>query len=180
MGQKPSLNQNEEQGEICRTHGESASCRCGCVARIIGQVYGKLVTTRLASLVADSYHPGRISEKSAQQIILVVRVAEQFALDAGFVQETEANEYSLAKIIAAQKARDKETLVHLRQGLTQIKTQIAALAHENRRYLEESLRTIEDLVQIIVRNSDRSEHYGRDSYVRTGPVRRSGVVFGEV
>lgn len=104
----------------------------------------------------------------------------QIAHEAEIVSAEEIQEYSLTKIIAALPQNEKNTLLNLRFALVGIKTKIAALAQENKRYLEESLKTIEDLVKIITRSCDNTERYGRDTYLKSSSNSRAGLVYGEV
>jgi hypothetical protein len=86
------------------------------------------------------------------------------AKSAGLIGQDD--EYSLVRILSALKSKDKGTLVNLNMALNEMKRKIAALSHENRVYLEESLKTIEDLVHIITRSTLREERYGRENYLR--------------
>lgn len=104
----------------------------------------------------------------------------QTAFDSGILDPEQIEGYSLLKIIAALPRKDTVTLANLRYTLTGVKTRITAMAHENKRYLEESMRTIEDLVQIILKNCERNERYGRDTYLRPSYNTRPGLVRREV
>lgn len=102
------------------------------------------------------------------------------ALESGILDPLNVEEYSLLKIISALPNRDKGTLANLRVVLNGLKSKIAALAHENRKYLEESMKTVEDLLQIIIRNCDRDERYGRNSYLNPSLAKRAHLILGEV
>jgi hypothetical protein len=102
------------------------------------------------------------------------------AVSAGMLDPDQSETYSFTRLIAVIPGAEKATLLHNRSTLFTIKNTIVAMARENRRFLEESMKTVEDLVQIIIRNCDREEHYGRDSYMRQSPTRRFALVRGEV
>jgi len=98
------------------------------------------------------------------------------AMEAGFIIEEDQSKYSLVKIIAALPVREKGTLVNLNMALNEMKQKIAALSHENKVYLEESLKTINDLVGIITRSCVREERYGRETYMRPTSYGRMAVM----
>lgn len=104
------------------------------------------------------------------------------AREAGLVSDGDPGEYSLNQIVQALPVRDKRTLVNLSMALNHVKRRIASLSRENRLYLEESLKTIEDLVRIITRNCVREERYGRETYTRQGNYRprMAAAMRGEV
>ena len=102
------------------------------------------------------------------------------AIEAGILDAEENQEYSLMRIIAALPRNEKTVLLNVRFTLVGIKTKVNAMAQENKRYLNESLKTIEDLVGIITRNCEKNERYGRDSYLRTSVQTRSKLVYKEV
>jgi hypothetical protein len=135
-----------------------------------------IIKADVGSLWSYTRQKNELSEKITE----IRREIMDVAIESDILNEDDAKEYSLLKIINALPKSKKATLVNLRLALTSIKTHISALAHENRKYLEESMKTIEDLVHIIIQNSERSEHYGRDSYLKRGPARCSGLVLGEV
>lgn len=116
---------------------------------------------------------GNKVDKIRQQIM-------EIAFEANILDPDQIDGYSLLKIIAALPRKDAVTLSNLRFTLASIKTRISAMAHENKRYLEESLKTIEDLVQIIMQHCDRNERYGRDTYLRPAFSTRAGLIQREV
>ncbi|MBU1169646.1 MAG: flagellar protein FlgN [Proteobacteria bacterium] len=135
---------------------------------IIGADIGSLwIHTRKKQEIADKIHEIR------DRIMAI-------ALDAEILVQEDTRAYSLLKIISALPNSEKSTLVHVRFALNGVKNMITALAHENRKYLEESMKTVEDLVQIIIRNSNRDERYGRDRYMRHSLAKRPNLILGEV
>ncbi|GAB6094300.1 hypothetical protein JCM14469_05520 [Desulfatiferula olefinivorans] len=101
------------------------------------------------------------------------------AVSGGLLEEGQAGTYSFSRLIAAIPGSGKANLLHYRSALYTIKNTIVAMARENRRFLEESMKTVEDLVQIIIRNCERDERYGRDRYLRQGSAPRAALVRGE-
>lgn len=122
----------------------------------------------------------RSKTEIADKIDKIRKQIMEIAFESGILDPQIIEEYSLMKIIEALSRKDAVILANLRFTLVGIKTRIAALVHENKRYLQESLRTIEDLVHIITQNCDRSERYGRDTYLRPSYNARSNLVRGEV
>jgi hypothetical protein len=74
--------------------------------------------------------------------------------------------YSFATIVASFPEKERKIMNEHIRILTLLKRQIASVVNENKRYLEESLRTVEDLMHIFTRNCGREERYGRDNYLR--------------
>lgn len=98
------------------------------------------------------------------------------AVEAKLIDGENQSEYNLVKVVAALPIREKGTLVNLNMALNEMKRKIAALSHENKVYLEESLKTINDLVGIITRSCVREERYGRETYMRPASYSRMAVM----
>jgi hypothetical protein len=118
----------------------------------------------------------REKKELADKILELKRTIYIHAIESELINEEDQSNYSLIKIIAALPTREKGTLVNLNMALNEMKRKIAALSHENRVYLEESLKTIEDLVGIITRSYVREERYGRETYMRPSSYGRMAVM----
>ncbi len=89
--------------------------------------------------------------------------------------------YSLNALVSMVPNREKAVLMNLSMALNDVKRKITALSRENRIFLEDSLKTIEDLVRIITTSCVREERYGRETYTRQGAyAQRMTVMRGEV
>lgn len=126
--------------------------------------------------VASLWTYAREKRELAEKIHEIRQTVYDLAEEAGLVGDMTFTEYSLARIIAAVAVRERGTLVNTHMALNEIKRKIAALSHENRLFLEESLKTIEDLVHIITRNCVREERYGRETYMRPTTYGRMAAV----
>ncbi len=126
--------------------------------------------------VASLWTYAREKRELAENIHDIRRTVFDLAEEAGLTGDMVFAEYSMAKILAAVPVREKGSLVNVNMALNEIKRKIAALSHENRMYLQESLKTIEDLVHIITRSCVREERYGRETYMRPTTYGRTAAV----
>ena len=96
------------------------------------------------------------------------------AKDAGLINEDDIRGYSLRKIVSAIPSHEKKVLMNISKALNEVKRTLTTLTIENKIFLEESLKTIDDLVHIITRNCVSQERYGRDTYMKPSYSRSAG------
>lgn len=131
-----------------------------------------IIQADVAKLWAFSKEKKELADKIHELRMTIFDHANESEL----IIEDDQSKYSLVKIITALPGREKGTLVNLNMALNEMKRKITALSHENKVYLEESLKTIEDLVGIIARSCVREERYGRETYMRPASYGRMAVM----
>ena len=139
---------------------------------------------RKAVIKADMtalWESSREKQDLANQIqAMRLRIADE-ARESGLAVFEDMNAYSLKSLVSVVPNEEKAVLMNLSMALGHVKRKISAVSRENRVFLEESLKTIEDLVRIITTSCVREERYGRETYTRQGAyAQRMTVMRGEV
>ena len=101
------------------------------------------------------------------------------AWESGILCKEDDPDYSMLKIISAIPDAEKTGLTYCKITLAGLKGKISSLTKENRRFLDESLKTIADLVHIITRNCVCDERYSRDNYLRPAHMNSKIYMVGE-